>query len=68
MGSASVPLAPAFTLADSAGNEVSLSDFEGKIVVLEWLNPDCPFVQRHYKAGTMKKPGRQIRRARAWSG
>ena len=46
--------APAFTLADSAGNDVSLSDFEGKIVVLEWLNPDCPFVQRHYKAGTMK--------------
>lgn len=46
--------APNFTLADSAGNKVSLSDFEGKIVVLEWLNPDCPFVQRHYKAGTMK--------------
>jgi peroxiredoxin len=33
---------------------VSLKDFKGKIVVLEWLNPDCPFVQRHYKAGTMK--------------
>ena len=47
--------APAFTLADSAGNQVSLSDFEGKIVALEWLNPDCPFVQRHYKAGTMKR-------------
>ena len=47
--------APDFTLPDTAGNEVSLSDFEGKIVVLEWLNPDCPFVQRHYKAGTMKE-------------
>jgi peroxiredoxin len=46
--------APGFTLADQAGNEVSLSDFEGKIVVLEWLNPDCPFVVRHYKEGTMK--------------
>ncbi len=46
--------APDFTLTDTAGNEVSLSDFEGKVVVLEWLNPDCPFVQRHYKAGTMK--------------
>lgn len=46
--------APNFTLTDTAGNQVSLSDFEGKIVVLEWLNPDCPFVQRHYKAGTMK--------------
>ena len=47
--------APDFTLSDTAGNVVSLSDFKGKIVVLEWLNPDCPFVQRHYKAGTMKK-------------
>ena len=46
--------APDFTLADSAGNQVSLSQFEGKVVVLEWLNPDCPFVKRHYKAGTMK--------------
>jgi peroxiredoxin len=47
--------APDFTLTDTAGKQVSLSDFKGKIVVLEWLNPDCPFVQRHYKAGTMKK-------------
>jgi peroxiredoxin len=46
--------APGFTLMDTAGNKVSLSDFEGKVVVLEWLNPDCPFVQRHYKADTMK--------------
>lgn len=46
--------APDFTLMDTAGNEVSLSDYAGQVVVLEWLNPDCPFVQRHYKAGTMK--------------
>jgi len=46
--------APAFTLTDSAGNRVSLSDYSGKVVVLEWVNPDCPFVQRHNKAGTMK--------------
>lgn len=46
--------APAFTLSDTAGNQISLSDYSGKVVVLEWLNPDCPFVQRHYKAGTMK--------------
>jgi peroxiredoxin len=43
-----------FTLTDQAGNPVHLSDFKGKVVVLEWVNPDCPFVQRHYKAGTMK--------------
>jgi peroxiredoxin len=47
--------APAFTLMDTEGKPVSLSDFEGKIVVLEWLNPDCPYVKRHYKAGTMKQ-------------
>jgi peroxiredoxin len=46
--------APAFTLSDTAGNAVSLADFEGKVVVLEWVNPDCPFVKRHYKEGTMK--------------
>lgn len=46
--------APQFTLADSAGNEVSLSDFKGEVVVLEWVNPDCPFVKRHYKEGSMK--------------
>lgn len=47
--------APGFTLEDQTGKKVSLSDFSGKkIVVLEWINPDCPYVQRHYKAGTMK--------------
>jgi len=45
--------APGFTLADSAGNEVSLADFKGRVVVLEWTNPDCPFVKRHYDEGTM---------------
>ena len=47
--------APDFALPDTSGAEVSLSDFAGKVLVLEWLNPDCPFVQRHYKAGTMKQ-------------
>lgn len=46
--------APQFTLNDSSGKPVSLSDYLGKIVVLEWVNPQCPFVQRHYQAGTMK--------------
>lgn len=53
-GGASVgALAPTFTLEDQSGKKVSLADFAGKIVVLEWVNPDCPFVQRHYKAKTM---------------
>ncbi len=46
--------APAFTLEDQTGKKVSLSDFSGKVVVLEWLNPDCPYVQRHGDAKTME--------------
>src|SRR3954447_10693053 len=45
--------APAFSLQDTSGKTVNLSDFSGKIVVLEWVNPDCPFVQRHYNLKTM---------------
>jgi peroxiredoxin len=46
--------APDFTLPDLEGAQVTLSKIEG-VRVLEWVNPDCPFVQRHYTAGTMKK-------------
>jgi peroxiredoxin len=46
--------APAFTLKDETGKEHSLAQYQGKIVVLEWTNPECPFVQRHYKAKTMQ--------------
>src|SRR2546421_1605158 len=46
--------APAFSLQDTtSGKTVSLADFAGKIVVLEWVNPDCPYVQRHYNLKTM---------------
>jgi len=46
--------APAFTLKTFDGQTVSLSDYKGKIVVLEWFNFECPFVQYHYgKANTM---------------
>ncbi len=45
--------APQFTLQDQDGQEVDLAKLRGKIVVLEWTNPDCPFVQRHYQAKTM---------------
>lgn len=47
--------APEFTLTDHAGKSHKLSDHSGKIVVLEWINPECPFVVRHYKTGTMKQ-------------
>ena len=42
--------APDFALKDTAGKQHKLSDYKGKIVVLEWTNPECPFVQRHYGA------------------
>jgi peroxiredoxin len=47
--------APAFTLKDESGVSRSLSEYKGKIVVLEWTNPECPFVQRHYREQTMQK-------------
>lgn len=40
--------APDFTATDSNGKTVKLSDFKGKYVVLEWTNPECPFVQKFY--------------------
>ena len=46
--------APAFSLQDQDGKTVQLADFAGKVVVLEWINPDCPFVKRHAEAGTMR--------------
>jgi peroxiredoxin len=45
--------APAFALTDLAGKPVRLSDFRGRFVVLEWTNPSCPFVQKHYVSGNM---------------
>ena len=47
--------APDFTLTDCSGKSVSLSDFKGKTVVLEWVNHGCPFVVKHYGAGNMQK-------------
>jgi hypothetical protein len=47
--------APNFTLADANGRSVSLSDFRGRTVVLEWNNPECPFVRKHYGSGNMQR-------------
>jgi peroxiredoxin len=46
--------APAFTVQDTAGRAVSLADFKGKTVVLEWVNPGCPYVQKHYSGANMQ--------------
>jgi cytochrome oxidase Cu insertion factor (SCO1/SenC/PrrC family) len=46
--------APAFALVDLSGKPVRLADFRGRYVVLEWTNPSCPFVQKHYVSGNMQ--------------
>jgi len=46
--------APAFELKDTSGKTVKLADFKGKHVVLEWVNPGCPFVVKHYGSQNMQ--------------
>lgn len=46
--------APAFGLTDSNGKTISLADFRGKTVVLEWTNHDCPYVRKHYGGNNMQ--------------
>src|SRR3954462_4414782 len=47
--------APHFSLPDVKGKTQALADFKGKYVVLEWFNPECPFVKKHYGSGNMQK-------------
>jgi peroxiredoxin len=51
--------APAFALADTTGMTVRLADYRGSYVVLEWTNPECPFVRKHYTSGNMQELQRQ---------
>ena len=46
--------APDFTLPSAAGKPVRLADYRGRPVVLEWNNPGCPFVRKHYGSGNMQ--------------
>ncbi len=46
--------APAFSLSDTAGKTVQLADFRGRHVVLEWVNPGCPYVRKHYSSANMQ--------------
>ena len=46
--------APTFKLEDVNGRTVSLADLRGRYVVLEWNNPNCPFVRKHYASGNMQ--------------
>lgn len=47
--------APAFTAMNVKGEKVSLADYKDKVVVLEWLNFECPFVKKHYSSKNMQK-------------
>ena len=47
--------APEFSLPDAKGKTHSLGEYKGKYVVLEWFNPECPFVKKHYGSGNMQK-------------
>lgn len=59
--------APNFTLPDLDGRKVSLSDFAGKTVVLEWFNPGCPFVKYAHAEGPLKDmAGRWTDRGVVW--
>ncbi|HVE50904.1 MAG TPA: thioredoxin family protein [Casimicrobiaceae bacterium] len=53
---ASVPgsAAPEFTVNDATGKPVALNSYRGKHVVLEWTNPECPFVRKHYDSRNMQ--------------
>jgi peroxiredoxin len=46
--------APDFSLIDSTGKTHKLSDYKGKVVVLEWINFECPFVKKHYSTNNMQ--------------
>ena len=48
-------MTPAFTGTDSHGNTHRLSDYKGSVVVLEWTNHECPFVDKHYATKNMQK-------------
>ena len=52
--------APVFTAKDINGRDVSLRDYLGKTVILEWTNDGCPFVGKHYNSGNMQELQRRF--------
>ncbi len=59
--------APAFTLVNTEGKSVSLSDYKGKTVVLEWFNPDCPFIVAAHRGGPLEAmPGEWTEKGVVW--
>jgi peroxiredoxin len=61
--------APDFTLKDLDGREVHLAEYLGKVVVLEWFNPKCPFVNASHTKGSLKDTAsRQLAQGVVWLG
>ncbi len=58
--------APDFKLADLAGKPVSLASFKGKVVVLEWFTPGCPFVKKSHGPGLARRAGETATPGPAW--
>ncbi len=52
--------APGFSLPDTAGKTVDLAAFRGKHVVLEWVNPGCPYVRKHYGSANMQGTQKEV--------
>src|SRR5690606_5666107 len=52
--------APAFSLPSVDGKDVHLSDYAGKVVVLEWFNPECPFVRASHTKGSLKDAAERL--------
>ena len=42
-------------MKNTKGEDVSLSDYKGQVVVLEWINYECPYVKKHYGSGNIPK-------------
>tara|TARA_B100001971_G_scaffold215193_1_gene260010 strand:+ start:99610 stop:100194 length:585 start_codon:yes stop_codon:yes gene_type:complete len=55
-----------FKLTNQNGDEITLSQFKGKIIVLEWMNHGCPFVKKHYNSGNMQKLQKDYRDQVVW--
>jgi peroxiredoxin len=58
--------APDFTAVDTAGKSHKLSDFKGKTVVLEWTNPNCPFVRKHYSGNMQSLQKEAVSKGVVW--
>jgi peroxiredoxin len=52
---------PSWTLKDSNGQSFNIESYRGKYVVLEWTNPECPYVRRHYDTGNMQNAQEKAR-------